>query len=191
MAIIDATNIDAQGSDSTMIVEDLPTMASMATIDTLDGQISDVINLNGEDDGDTFVIDATVDTNYVINVNDTGTDYQDGQNDLIINGAVTTEGQVFLLRTDFVAIVETNGGSGNADAPDNVYERINYNNIANVLGIDALEINGGNVTNTAFGNFFYLDGNSAVTTINAGNGADWFQVGQVYSLERLQRPDRR
>ena len=39
---------------------------------------------------------------------------------------------------------------------------------------------GGNPNN--YGNAFYLDGNAAVTTLNAGDGNDTFQVGQVYDL---------
>src|SRR5262249_373836 len=55
---------------------------------------------------------------------------------------------------------------------------INYNNSIT----NRLTVNGGFVNDPVdFGDSFYLDGNSAITTINAGDGLDFFQVGQVYS----------
>ena len=33
-----------------------------------------------------------------------------------------------------------------------------------------------------------VDGNTAVTTINAGNGTDFFQVGQVYNVSDFTFP---
>ena len=52
-----------------------------------------------------------------------------------------------------------------------------------------LTINGGNVDGTVSGagNYYAMDGNSAVPTVNAGNGDDCFQIGQLYA----SRPSRR
>ncbi len=167
---LDANTFVNTGAGNDVIhVYGMPDLTTYANYLSNDGTFVNTVNLDGGNGADTYIIDATDATNYVINVNDSGTDYLDGQNNLIINGAATGEGQEFLLRTSFVAILESNG------AP--VYQRINYNNT--ITG--ALQVNGGNVSNAAFGNFFYLDGNSAVTTINAGDGADFFQVGQVYA----------
>ena len=134
------------------------------------GQYRATINVDGEGGGDNFVIDATADTNYVVNIVDTGP-LTNGVNNLTINGATTVNGQTYLFRDDFVAIL------GSADAP--VYERINYDDT--ITG--RLTVNGGNVAGTAAtdGDYYAMDGNSAVTTVNAGNGADWFQVGQMYN----------
>ena len=142
---------------------------------TIDASVENEINLDGGDGADDYVIDATTDTNYIVNVNDTGA-LASGLNSLTINGAATDYGQTYLLRTGFVAIVGLNGTSGTFT--DNNYQRINYNDTIT----NRLTINGGDVTYpTIGGNAFYLDGNSAITTINAGNGMDTFQVGQVYA----------
>ena len=115
-----------------------------------------------------------------VNIVDTGP-LGGGLNTLVINGATTASGQTFLLRDDFVAILDSNG------AP--VYQRVNYDgSITN-----RLEINGGDVTGaliaggapTSNGDGFYIDGNSALTTINAGNGNDFFQIGQIYDAAGL------
>ena len=179
MAIAGATTIDTGAGDDTITVENLPNMTSLATINANAGQIADTINLDGQDGADNVIVNATVNTNYVINVNDTGA-LDSGLNTLTVNGAVTTSGQTFLLREFFVAVLESNGNP--------VYQRINYNDTMT----GGLEINGGNVdvdpngTNpNVYGDSYYLDGNSAVTTINAGNGDDFFQVGQVYGVSSV------
>ncbi len=167
------TFIDTGAGDDLIHVYGMPSLTSYANYLSNNGGFADTVNLDGQDGNDTYVIDATAATNYVINVDDTGTP-DSGTNSLIINGAATDTGQTFLVRDLFVAILDSNG------LP--VYQRINYNDTIT----DRLTINGGDVdtTNlkvTNYGDSFYLDGNSAVTTINAGNGDDFFQVGQVYS----------
>ena len=54
-----------------------------------------------------------------------------------------------------------------------------------------LTINGGNVDGTVSGagNYYAMDGNSALLTVNAGNGDDWFQVGQLYSTSAFAGGD--
>ncbi|HKS88267.1 MAG TPA: DUF3383 family protein [Stellaceae bacterium] len=139
---------------------------------------SEVVNLDGQDGADTYQIDATADTNYVINVHDSGA-LDSGLNTLVVNGAQTAHGQTFLLRDGFVAIVNSDGNQA--------YQRINYD----LTITNRLEVNGGAVTGTATtggngsggadGDSFYLDGNAALTTINASpHGDDFFQVGQQY-----------
>ena len=180
------TFIDGGAGDDTIHVFDLPNLDTYAdyvaddgvVANTINPLVDNTINLDGGDGADTYNIDATDDSNYVINVSDSGTDYLDGLNTLNIYGATTTSGQEFLLRNTFVAIVQSDGNG--------VYQRINYDNT--ITG--GLDIYGGNVDVGSdpsnydpnnYGNAFYLDGNSAVTTINSGDGNDTFQVGQVYS----------
>ncbi len=176
MAISGATNINSGAGNDTIHLYNLPDMTSLSTIMTNAGQIPDVINLDGQDGADTYVVDATANADYVINVNDSGA-LGSGLNTLIVNGATTVSGQTFLMRDTFVAILDSNG------LP--TYQRINYNETIT----NRLEINGGDVTGpvqaggspTTNGNGFYIDGNSALMTINAGDGNDFFQVGQIYN----------
>ena len=162
----DAT-IDTGAGDDLIHVFKMPSLLAVPTTAAA-AQISNVVNLDGQDGADEYVVDATAATNYIINVSDTGA-LDSGENSLIINGADTTSGQSFLVRDSFVAIVESNGASA--------YQRINYDDT--ITG--GLTINGGDVTDpTTAGDSYYLDGNSAVMTINAGNGLDFFQIGQVY-----------
>ena len=170
------TFINAGGGDNFVHLFNLPDLTTYANYVANGGQFVNQISVDGTGGGDTFQVDATVGSNYVININDTGP-LAGPLNTLIINGASTFAGQEFLLRDNFVAILESNGSPN--------YQRINYNgSITN-----RLEINGGAVTGpltvngapSTNGDSFYIDGNSALTTINAGNGNDFFQVGQVYS----------
>ena len=173
------TLIDTGAGDDLIHVHDMPNLTSYANYVTGAGQFVDTVSLDGQDGADTYVIDATKDSSYVINVNDSGA-LDSGLNTLIINGALTTSGQEFLVRDLFVAILESDGNP--------VYQRINYNDT--ITG--GLQINGGNVdvgpdnaNPNAYGDSYYLDGNSAVTTINAGDGDDFFQIGQVYGLSAV------
>ena len=124
-------------------------------------------------------------SNYIININDSGA-LNSGNNTLMINGAATNAGQTFLIRDLFVAIVQSDGSPA--------YQRINYNDtITDRLIINGGDINGVNPLNgsgnlTGAGNHFYLDGNSSVMTLNAGDGQDTFQVGQVYSSAAINGP---
>ena len=174
MAVKNATNIDTGAGNDKIHVFNLPSMATLAQIDAGEnnlgvGQITDVINLDGQDGADSYIVDGTDNSNYVINVNDSG-NLASGTNALTINGASTASGQTFLVRAGFVAILASDGNP--------TYQRINYNDTIT----NRLTINGGNVADPVdYGDSFYLDGNSAVTTINAGNGMDFFQVGQIYA----------
>ena len=175
------TFINAGGGDNFVHLYNLPSLTSYATYVDDDGRFAHAISVDGLGGGDTFEIDATAATDYVVNIVDSGP-LDSGLNTLIINGATTTSGQTFLLRDNFVAILESNGSP--------VYQRINYDDSIT----NQLEINGGDVTGavnnpdgtpTSNGNSFFIDGNSALTTINAGDGNDIFQVGQLYSDDSI------
>ncbi len=161
------TTIDAGAGDDLIHVYGMPNLLAVPTT-AAQADIWATVSLDGQDGADKYLIDATADSNYIININDSG-GLTTGNNSLVINGALTTAGQTFLVRDSFVAIVESDGTGS--------YQRINYNDTIT----DRLTIDGGDVTDPVdFGDFYYLDGNSAAMTINAGNGLDFFQVGQVY-----------
>ena len=169
------TNIQTGAGDDFIHAFNMPNMATMDMI--LQSQfapIPDVVNLDGQDGADTYQIDATASSIYVINVHDSGA-LDSGLNTLVVNGATTTHGQTFLLRDGFVAIVDSDGNPA--------YQRINYDDTIT----NRLEINGGDVTGTGGqiaatdGDSYYLDGNAALMTVNASpHGNDVFQVGQQY-----------
>ncbi|HLZ08835.1 MAG TPA: hypothetical protein VKT80_09630, partial [Chloroflexota bacterium] len=173
------TIIDTGAGNDLIHVYNMPSLTSYANYVASSGQFINTVSIDGGDGADAYVIDATEGSDYVINVNDTGA-LDSGLNTLTINGATTTSGQEFLIRDLFVAILKSDGNP--------VYQRVNYNN--SITG--GLRINGGNVdvgpnnaNPNAYGDSYYLDGNSAVTTINAGNGNDFFQVGQVYGVSAI------
>ena len=170
------TFITAGGGENVVNLYNLPSLTTYASYVANSGAYQDTINVTGTGGGDDFTVDATVSTNYVVNINDTAV-LGGAINNLTINGANTTSGQEVLVREGFVAILASNETPQYAGSnPVLVYQRINYD--ASITG--RLTINGGMVTDTSGGNYFAMDGNSAVMTINAGNGAEWFQVGQQY-----------
>ena len=178
-SLVTNTFVNTGAGNDLIHVYNMPSLTSYANYTALSGQYLDTVSLDGGDGADAYVIDATDSSNYVINVNDSGA-FDSGLNTLTFNGATTTSGQEFLLRDLFVAILQSDGNP--------VYQRVNYNDT--ITG--GLRINGGNVDvglNNAdpnvYGDTYYLDGNSAVTTINAGNGDDFFQIGQVYGVSAI------
>jgi hypothetical protein len=86
---------------------------------------------------------------------------------LIIHG--TAEADVFLLRRYFIAVLHESGKEFSDE-----FERINYNENIEHLILYGYEGN----------DRFYLDDNSALTTIYGGDGNDFFQIGQMFGSPR-------
>ena len=158
------------------------------------------LNLDGQADTDSYSVITTGSQgdrrNYVINVLDTGAP-DDGADTLSIygadspaNGAEDPADDIFLLRRmkfipnetaerpAFVALLHGTLDQVRASDPDNdpavrpqEVQRINYdariNGRLQVFGL------GGN-------DYFAVDDNSAITTLDGGAGRDTFQVGQVF-----------
>ena len=94
----------------------------------------------------------------------------DGIDTMTLNA---TEGEdTILLRKNFVAyLTQTGMGTDNRLTFANAVERINYDT----------SINGRLLVSSGDGDDqFYVDDNSAITTLDAGTGDDWFQIGQVF-----------
>ena len=135
-----------------------------------------VLNLHGEGDTDQYTVNLAGQGDALINVLDNGAP-DNGVDTLIINGADVVVGlanhpdDTFLLRRDLVALL--NGfvaGSGFTHV-----ERVNYDeNINARLIVNGL---GGN-------DKFVVDDNSAITTLDGGDGDDTFQIGQVFGTPR-------
>jgi len=135
-----------------------------------------VLNLHGEGGSDKYTINLAHEGSALINVHDNGAQ-GDGMDTLIVNGADVVAGLVndpddtFLLRRDFVALLNDSGG-------DNVFdqvERVNYDE----------NINAGLFVNGLGGDdFFAADDNSAITTLDGGDDSDTFQIGQVFGTPR-------
>ena len=134
MGLTGATTIDSGAGDDTIHVFNLPNMTTLATIDANAGQIADTINLDGQDGADNYLIDTTVATNYVINVNDSGA-LDSGLNSLIINGANHGLGPDIPDARHVRRHRRTPNGQP-------AYQRINYNDTIT----NRLTINGGDVT---------------------------------------------
>jgi Ca2+-binding RTX toxin-like protein len=138
--------------------------------------IGAVLNLHGEGDTDRYTVNLAGQGDALINVLDNGAP-DDGADTLTVNGADTVAGvanqpnDTFLLRRDLVALlngfVEETGFTH--------VERVNYDeNINARLIVNGL---GGN-------DRFVVDDNSAITTLDGGDGDDTFQIGQVFGLPR-------
>ncbi|WP_157100266.1 hypothetical protein [Rhodoplanes sp. Z2-YC6860] len=138
--------------------------------------IGGVLNLHGEGGSDQYTVDLAGEGDALINVLDNGAP-NDGVDTLIVNGADKVIGlannpnDTFLLRRDLVALVNTFvQGTGFTHV-----ERVNYDeNINARLIVNGL---GGDDT-------FVVDDNSAITTLDGGDGNDTFQIGQVFGLPR-------
>ncbi len=100
------------------------------------------------------------------------------------NTGLNVSGDPYSAGPAFVAVLH---GSLNQVAPDPAngtvtasgaisVERINYDS-----GVSALNVNakGGN-------DYFAVDDNSAITTLDAGSGDATFQIGQIYGLQRTR-----
>jgi len=147
------------GDDITRVNDDIlvpSTSNGIGALLTLDGGTgSDLYVINNFGNGDSTIV-----------VHDTGHD--GGLNELIING--TAEFDQYLLRHDLVALLNTKVGNAWTHV-----EKVFYDDqITKGLTINGL---GGD-------DRFALDDNSALTTINGGEGNDLFQVGQLFGSPR-------
>ena len=124
------------------------------------------INVNGGTGSDVVTVNTTGTADYIVNVSSNGPTTE-GALRLVING--TGADDTFLMRDRSVmAMQPAGGGFGSA------FERINYDTTVGVLQVNGL---GGN-------NSFYVDGNSAITEIDGGNGNNRFQFGQLFGTDR-------
>src|SRR5262249_38103464 len=152
------------GSESDLIhLYDMPDLVS-----TQSG-VRDTMTIDGQDGADSVVVDTTGASSYIVNVHDTGA-LDSGTNSLTING--TGGDDIFLVRTYLVAALQSDGQGGYKPG----FERVNYDETVT----NRLTLNGG-----AGDDSYYLDGNSAVLTIDGGEGADKFQVGQMYAFSAI------
>jgi Ca2+-binding RTX toxin-like protein len=143
---------------------------------TPENNIRQHLRLDGESGGDRYLVNLTGSgpPEFLIDVDDGG-DADSGADIMTINA--TDLDDTFLLRaapddTAFVAMLNT-GVDENGDGIDDI-ERVNYNR-----SLEAMVIN-----SFAGDDTFALDDNVAVTTINAGEGDDRFQIGQLFNSRR-------
>ena len=160
------------------------------------GGVGDTLTLDGQADTDYYTVQASGSQanlrNYVVNVLDTG-GKDDGVDELLVLGADSQSvagvyDDLFLLRgmssipdeasesPAFVAalhastLAQAQAGTGPGDV-----ERVNYD--ANLNGRLIVEGRGGN-------DYFAVDDNSVITTLDGGAGDDGFQVGQIFGTQR-------
>ncbi len=128
------------------------------------------LTLDGEGGADAYLINTWGTGDSVIDVADSGAD--GAANTLSIDG--TQLADQFLLRRDLVALLNTFVAGAWLHV-----ERISYDTAIKTLAIFSL---GGD-------DRFALDDNSALTTIEGGEGADLFQIGQVFgAITSLEPP---
>ncbi len=134
--------------------------------------INAVLNLHGETGSDRYQVGLAGYGSSLINVIDDPFNVGDSENTqdtLVIYG--TDEADQFLLRSRMIASYERDL-DGNETG---IIERVNYDG----------NINGGLIVNGRSGDdYFVLDDNSVITTINGDLGDDRFQVGQVFESPR-------
>jgi hypothetical protein len=148
--------------EDTLIVDLLPTLTTSRDRGTGTVQRDD-ITLDGEAATDHFIVNLTGTTDYRVNVHDTGA-RNDGADELTLNG--TAGADQFLIRRNFVALLH-------GAAAD--YERVNYDDTVNGRLI---------VRGLGGDDRFASDDNSAITTLDGGEGADHFQIGQLFGNDR-------
>ena len=150
------TRIDGDGGDDTITVNRQPT-----ALPTTGNGIAARLTLDGGNDSDTIEIQLAGTATANIDVLDSGFV---GTNRLVVQGTEVVD--QFLLRRDLVALLnnqQLNGSYLNA-------EYVTYDD-----GIDSLIVNMlGGADRVA------IDDNSAITTVNGGDGEDTFQVGQLF-----------
>ena len=152
------------GGDDIIIVDQLPSF----TTELSQNGTRDVLTLDGRGGNDEYTIFTTNDEtrDYIVTVKDTGA-RNDGADKLFIQG--TDQKDVFLSRANFVAQLHSDPTTAGV-------ERINYDDTINGrVRIDGL----------AGDDEFYSDDNSALMTIDGGSGKDFFQIGQVFGLDRI------
>jgi Ca2+-binding RTX toxin-like protein len=178
--LVGHTRIEGRGGEDTIIIDRQPTLTTTHNrpdhelADGSDGEVQDTIDIDGGAATDRVTINITGDqTEYIINVVDSGAP-NDGADELTING--TADDDTFLLRRNFVAYLnETGLDDDNRPVYANEVERINYDRSIN----GRLTVTGGD-GNELDNDEFYVDDNSAITTLDGGKGLDLFQIGQVF-----------
>ncbi|KPJ80692.1 MAG: hypothetical protein AMJ58_07790, partial [Gammaproteobacteria bacterium SG8_30] len=133
--------------------------------------VRDTIDLDGRGGSDHVIVNLSGDrTDYLVNVVDSGAQ-NDGADTLTIFG--TEQSDLFLLRKHFVALLNPTEQQ-DPDAQMSLHpelERINYDQ----------SINGRVRVESGVGDdAFYVDDNSALTTLDGGQGDDTFQIGQIF-----------
>ena len=139
-------------------------VSALNTLDGVQDGVRDQVWIDGGAGSDTVTVNVNGASDYIINVDDSGTDAADS-NRLLING--TDAADTFLLRAHFVALLQ---------AGSDRVERINYNASAN---------GGLKVSSGAGDDAFYVDDNATLTTLDGGAGSDSFQIGQVFGQDRV------
>jgi Ca2+-binding RTX toxin-like protein len=184
------------GGDDTIVLDHLPSIDSThdrpnhLLADGSDGAVDDTIDLDGGGGNDHYIVNiAGSQTAYIVNVQDSGAP-NDGADRLSIHtleavgtdefdwdhpqrdGIDANTNDVFLLRKNFVAyLTETGQDAEGRTTFANAVERINYDQTIN----GRLLVSAGNGDDQ-----FFVDDNSAITTLDGGLGADQFQIGQVF-----------
>ncbi|WP_298261961.1 LEPR-XLL domain-containing protein [uncultured Litoreibacter sp.] len=148
--------------DDTIFLDRLPSMTTVR-----DG-LRDSFTVDGQAGSDDVRIDLTGTSDVLISVSDSGNP-GDGIDTMSIN--TTTDNDTVLVRSNFIALLQDDGAGGYNAA----LERINYDQTINArVRID-----------TGLGDdLIVLDDNSAMMTIDAGEGNDTFQVGQIFGTSR-------
>jgi hypothetical protein len=171
-------NISAAGSgfalDPTQQLSQLTNNGVNAEV-TLDGQL-------GDDNYEIFLIGR--DTDSLINVFDTGdiltdndsltiwgvdSDAEGAEDLMLARAAADLQGLAFVARLNQEVFDD-------GDPSNDPVERINYNN-----HITAITVNLG-----AGDDEMYFDDTRAIFTVNAGDGDDFFQIGQLYKTRRTE-----
>ncbi len=161
-AIDGNTQLLAGAGDDQVFLDRLPSMT------TVRNGVRDAFGVDGQGGSDDVRIDLTGSSDVIIRVLDSGSP-GDGLDRMAINA--TTGDDTVLVRANFIALLQDDGADGFRDA----LERIDYNESINAririetgLGDDLL----------------VLDDNSAMMTLDAGEGNDTFQVGQIFGTKR-------
>jgi len=134
-----------------------------------------VLNVHGEGGSDDVTVNLAGAGTALVNVHDNGAE-NDGVDTLTLNGADNpalgaNNDDTFLLRRDFVALLNDSNGDEIFDQ----VERVNYDENINAR----LTVNG-----LAGDDRFFADDNSAITTIDGGAGDDYIQIGQIFGTQR-------
>ncbi|MFS6827004.1 hypothetical protein [Cyanobium sp. ATX-6F1] len=129
-----------------------------------------LLNLHGESGSDLTTVNLAGTGSALVNVFDNGAP-DSGVDALIING--TEEADTFLGRQNFVALLNGLTSQGFTNA-----ERVNYDKNINAR----LRING-----LGGDDKIVMDDNSSITTLDGGEGADTFQIGQIFGTLRDAR----
>jgi hypothetical protein len=171
-AIHGFTSVYGNTGDDTMTADELPSLTSFQA------GVRDVLNFDGEGGTDAYIVNFVGASDYVINVLDTGAP-DDGIDTLTLIG--TPQGDTVLLRKTFVALLIDDPTIQNPTGnPFDFTERVNYNeNINSRLSV---------ITH-AGDDFFYVDDNSSITTLDGGIGKDTFQIGQIFNSDRVSGPE--